>query len=135
MICLTLVILVKAEEMPPHSCHPAIPSRRVFLLVSLVLSPSSTETKEFRINKYFSFCQILSLREIVIGMVWVWHRISPNLKKVGDNYFSIFTLWLHHMLEMVMAYPDNLGKPLGPHCKRLWDIENNSYFSCHICSS
>jgi hypothetical protein len=31
-----------------------------------------------------------------------------------------------------MTEPDDLGKSPGPHCKRLWDVEYNPNFPCHV---
>jgi hypothetical protein len=45
-ICLTLVKLIEDRNIPLQLCLPAIPWERVFLVASLVLSPSCTALKE-----------------------------------------------------------------------------------------
>lgn len=55
----------------------------------------------------------------------------PNQNEVGDNCFPIVTICLHNLLEMIMTDSYDLRKPPTSHCKRLGDIEHNSYFSCH----
>jgi len=95
-------------------------------------------TQRVIINNYISFSLNCSSNTCAGGhttdYIWSCNETNKffNLSEVGDNCFSIFAMGLHHLLEMMMTEPDDLGKSLGPHSKRLWDVEHNPNFPCHI---
>lgn len=55
-----------------------------------------------------------------------------HLKKIGENYLSVFFKGLNQLLEMMMTNTDNLRKPLTSHCERLRDIKHHTYFPKHF---